>query len=377
MLKIDSELKSLIPALSKEEFEQLEKNILDEGIRDPIVVWGDTIIDGHNRYEIACKHRILYNTVEKIFDNKEAVTKWMIINQFGRRNLTAYDRSILALKLKPVFEEKAKERMISGKKLDPSQKSEQGKTSKEIAKVAGLSHDTIAKVEKIEKKAPEEIKNKVKSGEISINQAYQQVKKAEKIEAIKEKITETNTEESNYIDIYTTDKKYSIIYADPAWKYWDGGQKNQSLHYNTMTLDDICKLPVKNITDDSCILFLWVTFPILQECFKVIDSWGFKYSTCGFNWIKKNKSGAGNFFGCGSWTRANSELCLIATKGNITRLDASISQVIEYPIEEHSKKPDITRDLIVKLVGELPRIELFSRKNIKGWDCWGDMIANS
>lgn len=377
MLTVDQELKALIPALSEEEYKQLEANIIAEGIREAIIVWGSTIIDGHNRYEIASKHNIEYKTIEKHFDSRKDVIEWMILNQFGRRNLSAYQRSILALKLKPMFEEKAKAKEEERKTT--FQKSEKSflpiaNSTKDLARVAGVSHDTIAKVQKIEQKAPEAVKEKIRTGELSINQAYQSVRRLEKVEAVEEKIAEHSETPTGSIDIYNTDKKYNIIYADPAWQYFESGNKNQSLHYKTMTIEDICKLPVKDIADNDCILFLWVTFPILQESFKVMETWGFKYSTCGFNWIKKNKSADTNFFGCGSWTRANSELCLIATKGSITRLDATISQVIETPIEEHSRKPLVIYDLMEKLVGKLPRIELFCRKPHDGWDAWGNEI---
>lgn len=178
------------------------------------------------------------------------------------------------------------------------------------------------------------------------------------------------------INIYETDKKFNIIYADPAWQYWEGGDKNQSLHYHTMTIDAIGRLPIKKIADENCILFLWVTFPILEDCFKVINAWGFKYSTCGFVWVKRNKYSDTWFFGNGSWTRANSELCLIATKGSVTRINASISQIIDERIGEHSEKPVMVRKLITELVGELPRIELFSRyKDDKsGWFNWGNEL---
>jgi N6-adenosine-specific RNA methylase IME4 len=176
-------------------------------------------------------------------------------------------------------------------------------------------------------------------------------------------------------DIFNTDQKFNIIYADPPWQYWEGGFKNQSLHYPTMSMDDIKKLPVQNIADDNCILFIWVTFPILKECFEVIQSWGFNYSTCGFVWLKKNKNIDSWFFGNGSWTRANVELCLIATKGTVTRMNAAISQIVEAPVSEHSEKPAIIRQLITDLVGALPRIELFSRSNEdNGWFNWGNRI---
>jgi hypothetical protein len=206
MLKIDKEFKELIPLLTKEEFEQLESNILKEGIREPLIAWHkkheccgcpyisedenerrfcpscnaewnahDILIDGHNRYEIAQKHNLKYEIEHKFFNNRDEVIEWMILNQFGRRNLSNYQRSLLALKLKPVYEEKAKERMLSGKKTDPSQISEQGKTSKELAKIAGVSHDTIAKVQKIEEKATKETKEKLIRQEISINKAYEEI----------------------------------------------------------------------------------------------------------------------------------------------------------------------------------------------------------
>lgn len=118
--------------------------------------------------------------------------------------------------------------------------------------------------------------------------------------------------------------------------------------------------------------FLWVTYPVLQEAFRVIEAWGFTYSTAAFVWVKKNKCQDTPFIGCGSWTRANSELCLLATRGNVLRLDATVSQVVESPVEEHSKKPDVVRSLITKLVGELPRVELFCRNPAEGWDVWGN-----
>ncbi len=114
----------------------------------------------------------------------------------------------------------------------------------------------------------------------------------------------------------------------------------------------------------------------MPDVFKVIDSWGFHYSTVGFVWVKSTKDKKGFHFGLGNWTRSNTEICLIATKGSIERKDASISQIIYEPVEEHSKKPDIVRDKIVKLVGDLPRIELFARgKTCDGWQAWGNQIT--
>lgn len=206
----------------------------------------------------------------------------------------------------------------------------------------------------------------------SVFDAIRTRQREQKKQAVQQRIDEYATVQTGTIDIESPDKKYNIIYADPPWKYWEGGDKNQSLHYTTMTIDEICALPVKNIADDDCVLFLWVTYPILQDAFRVIEAWGFKYSTAAFVWVKKNKQKDTPFFGNGAWTRANSELCLLATKGNVMRLDAGVSQVVESPIEEHSKKPDCVRELITRLVGELPRVELFCRNPADGWDVWGN-----
>ncbi len=370
-MRIDPEFKSLIPPLTTEEYAGLEESILSEGCRDALITWNGILIDGHNRFEICTKHGIPFGTTEKNFDSREDVIIWIIRNQFGRRNLPAYERARLALRLKPVIAERAKENQ--GKRTDISQNSVKSlDTQKELATVAGVSHDTIAKVEKIEAVARPEIKEQLKTGSISINQAYQAVKREEKKQDVQQRIEEYAKVQTGVIDIENTDKKYNIIYADPPWKYWESGNKSNQLHYPTMTIEEICNLPVKDIADNDCVLFLWVTYPILQEAFRVIESWGFKYSTAAFVWVKKNKLQDTPFVGCGAWTRANSELCLLATKGNVVRLDASVSQIIESPIEEHSKKPDVTRELITRLVGELPRVELFCRHPAEGWDVWGN-----
>lgn len=176
------------------------------------------------------------------------------------------------------------------------------------------------------------------------------------------------------------DKKYEIIYADPAWKYYEGGYKNQEQHYDTIEtkyLIDFIDENEKNVAElaaENCILFIWTTSPMLPYMPELIEKWGFKYSTVGFVWVKSKKDGTGFFFGNGNWTRANAEYCLIAHKGKIERQDATIPQIIYEPKNEHSKKPKCVRNKIVQLVGNLPRIELFAREKIDGWDNWGNEL---
>ena len=170
-------------------------------------------------------------------------------------------------------------------------------------------------------------------------------------------------------------KKYPIIYADPPWRYSakkvQGAAEN---HYPTMSIDELCALPVAELAAKDSALFMWATFPQLPEALRLIRAWGFTYKSVAFVWLKKNKKADSWFYGLGFWTRANAEICLLATKGHPKRQAADIHQFIISPIEAHSKKPDETRDRIVALMGDLPRVELFARQTSPGWDVWGNEV---
>lgn len=178
------------------------------------------------------------------------------------------------------------------------------------------------------------------------------------------------------------DKKlYKIIYADPPWDYhsaWKRKNSNSSgiwglaeNHYSSMKLEEIKNLPIEKMADDDCFLFLWATFPQLQEALDVVKAWGFEYKTVAFTWIKKYLSGV-DFVGMGWYTRANAEIVLLAKKGHPKIVNNSIKQIIVSTPKKHSKKPDEVRRRIVRLCGNGPRIELFARTKIHGWDVWGN-----
>jgi len=173
-------------------------------------------------------------------------------------------------------------------------------------------------------------------------------------------------------------KKYQIIYCDPPWGFRGYDLKSEARYvgnkYAVMNLEDIQNLPINSIADDDCILFLWVTMPKLNECWELIKKWGFEYKTVAFTWVKRNKKSPSWFWGMGRWTRANAELCLLATKGKPKRINAGIHSVVDTPIRAHSQKPDEVRERIVRLVGDLPRIELFAREKTPGWDVWGNEV---
>lgn len=194
------------------------------------------------------------------------------------------------------------------------------------------------------------------------------------------------------VDIYNTEKRYDIIYADPPWRYQDKTCEGAcAKHYHTMGVDEICALPIANLSAKNCILFMWATYPQMQEALKVIAAWGFKYKTIAFQWVKLNRNVKLNnftiatvqdilhktcFFGLGRWTRGNTECCLLATKGTPHRQNNSVSQLVFAPLTRHSSKPPEVRDRIKILMGGggTRSLELFAREQVEGWDCWGDEV---
>jgi site-specific DNA-methyltransferase (adenine-specific) len=172
-------------------------------------------------------------------------------------------------------------------------------------------------------------------------------------------------------------KKYQIIYADPPWRYNDKSKSHgggAESHYSTMSTEEICDLKIP--VDDNAVLLLWVTYPQLEEGLKVVRAWGFTYKTVAFTWVKTTQDN-NPLMGMGRYTRANAEICLLGVKGKgCKRLNASIRNVQFYPRLQHSRKPAQFRNEIVKLFGDIPRVELFARRKVEGWDCWGNEVES-
>jgi len=174
-------------------------------------------------------------------------------------------------------------------------------------------------------------------------------------------------------------EKYSIIYADPAWQYKSkeclakksilNGKINT--HYQTMDLLSLKELPIKNICEDNCLLFLWVVSPMLDDCIDVLKSWGFKYSTIGFVWYKQKTNP-------GSYTMSECEICLIGKKGKIPfpRGERNIRQFLSEQKTKHSSKPKEIRDRITKMFPSSSKVELFAREKVEGWDVWGNEVES-
>lgn len=169
---------------------------------------------------------------------------------------------------------------------------------------------------------------------------------------------------------------YKVILCDPPWTYNDkaaAGKRGVSFKYQTMNANALSALNVQGIADGDCALFMWSTPPMMPVALEVMQHWGFLYKTIAFTWVKKTKNDKVHW-GMGNYTRANPEHVLLGVKGKPKRCSASVHSFVEAKIGKHSAKPPIVRDKIVQLMGDVPRIELFARERVEGWDAWGNEV---
>jgi N6-adenosine-specific RNA methylase IME4 len=179
-------------------------------------------------------------------------------------------------------------------------------------------------------------------------------------------------------------KRYDLILADPPWQYQNyaapPGEMHErargaNKHYPTMTLDSLMELPISQLANDDCVLFMWAVWPLIEDAFDLIRAWGFTYKTLAFDWVKWNSSGIGVFVGMGNYTRSNPEPCLLAFNGNpLPVADHAVAAVTFSPVEKHSKKPQEIQDKIERLYPDLSKLELFARRQRDGWDVWGNEV---
>ena len=376
VLKINEEFKNLIRPLTEDEFKVLEENLKKNGCRDPITILEDgTIIDGHNRYKICQEHNIKYSTfVQKDLETGTDIKLWMLYNQIGKRNYTSFDKSLVAIEIEKLESIKAKERMLKLSNLkqfqeleeqndlparsDLTEREESGKALEKAAKAVGVGYGTVYKTKQILAKAPEEVIEKVRKGDVSVDRAYQKIQRAERLE--RNQATEWPK------------GKYRIIYADPPWQYGDersGGSYGGAIdHYPTMSYRDLCDLPVLEIAEDNAVLFMWTTSPLLETSLDLLNNWRFHYKTQ-FIWDKVKHN-------MGHYNSVRHEILLIATKGSCTpdnkKLFDSV-QTIERT-NKHSEKPEEFRRIIETLYTYGNKIELFGRKKVEGWDVYGNEV---
>jgi len=375
-MEVKEEFKKLIPALTAEEFKQLEENCLAEGIREKILTWNGVIIDGHNRFEIATKWNLDYETESKHFKNEEAVKEWMILNQFGRRNLSNYQRSVLALELESVFSEKAKENISIENKNRSSDsaklpKRESVDTRKELSKVAGVGERTIGMVKKIQSKASEEDKDELAIGTKTINEVYKEIKKAEKKEKRVELI-QKQIEDIEAGELPELEGLFDVVSVDPPWPYegesksvtsFDAVGRRVANPYPEMSIQEIKDIEMP-LMDDS-IVFLWTTHKFLPDAFDILKEWGMEYKAT-LVWNKEK-------IGMGAWFRMQCEFCLVGVKGKPYFENTKHRDIFSEGRREHSRKPDSFFTMVEEItLGR--RLEYFSREERTGWEVFGNDI---
>ena len=369
-MQINESFRKLIPPLSSEEYAQLEENCKADGIRDPLVVWRGTLIDGHNRYNIAQRHGLEFQVVEKEFEDENAAKIWMVGNQFGRRNLNNYQRSVLALELEGLYKEKAKE--TQGQRNDLCQKSDKSEpkdTKKEIGKLANVSHDTIMRVKKIEATATPEIKAAVLSGEKSINEAYKEIRATEKKEERIELITQ-QIEDIENGKLPELQGLYSVVSIDPPWNYegekansYDANGRRVANPYPEMPTEEIKKIELPLLPD--AVVLLWTTHKFLPDAFDILKAWGLQYKAT-MVWNKEK-------IGMGAWLRMQCEFCLVGIRGNPFWENTLHRDIITEPRREHSRKPD-KFFAIIEEITRGRKLEYFSREKRENWDVFGNDI---
>jgi N6-adenosine-specific RNA methylase IME4/ParB-like chromosome segregation protein Spo0J len=373
-IRIDPEFSHLIRHPTAEEYAQLERDIRrDKGARDPLVLWGNILLDGHQRYAICRKHNLPFTTVQKHCTSRNAARFFIIRSHLGRRNLQPYTRIELVLELEPTLVEQGKARQRRGGRTKVPQNSAEARgereTREQLAKLAQVSRDTIAKAKLIAAKGSARLKRQLRSGEISINKAYQTIRQAverKKRIPVLDALRKQNPK-------FDTASPVPIILSDPPWQYDKDpyGRTTWAIEakYPTMPTKDICALPVAKRARQDAVLFLWATSPKLPDAMEVIKAWGFRYVTC-MVWVKDK-------WGLGSYVRQQHELLLIAKRGKglpVPKGKNRPSSVIQAKRRAHSAKPFVVHRLIEQMYPEYDgqRLEMFARKKRKGWLGWGN-----
>jgi N6-adenosine-specific RNA methylase IME4 len=387
-LIIDNEFKSYVRPLTDEEYEKLKESILAEGIRDPLVVWKNVLLDGHHRFKLAQEHGLEYKTVEVDLPDIWAAKDWIIKNQLGRRNLTEQEASYYRGKL---YE--SRKRQGARTDLTLAQNGTKLSTADIIGMDYGVSKNTVkrdaefsAAVDKVATEVGEEAKRAILSGkanvpkkdveklieikqevpelidpilkgEIALSKAIQETKRKQVIE----KLNNIETKEVKELE-----GVYDVIVIDPPWpieKIERNIAPNQvKLDYPTMTVDEIKELKIP-CADDSHI-WLWTTQKYLPVAFEILESWNLKY-ICAFVW---HKPGGFQPFGLPQY---NCEFVLYARRGNPQFIDLKDFKLcFEAPRTAHSEKPDIFYDLIRRVTAGR-RLDMFNRRKIEGFETWG------
>jgi N6-adenosine-specific RNA methylase IME4 len=373
-------LANIFPLVEGGEFDGLVADIREHGLHEPIVVYEDKILDGRNRYR-ACLAASIEPTFT-VYQGDDPISYVVSLN-LRRRHLNESQRAMVAAKLATL-------------KLGDNQHSE-GLPIGRSSELLNVGERTVARAREIQEHGTPELVQAVEHGAVSVSAAAdvatlsaqeqreivargerEILRAAQDIRARKAEIRRAERIERlaatcNHSTPFPSDRRYAVLYADPPWHFEvyneeSGVERAAGNHYSTMSLDEICALPVPSLASPDAALFMWTTVPHLRECFDVLVAWGFEYKT-NIVWVKDK-------IGLGYFVRNQHELLLVATRGDMPSPSPANrpASVITAPRREHSRKPDQAYELIERMYPELPKIELFARHARPGWAAWGNEI---
>lgn len=379
----------IFPLLSGMAFDELVSDIRVHGLRQPIVLLAGAILDGRNRFA-ACGEA----GVEPRFENYTGPDPvgYVVSTNLHRRHLTESQRAMVAARIANLNH--GGYRKTDQEANLPLEPFTQGVTQADAADMLNVSERAVRSARAVQREAVPELVAAVESGAVAVSTAADVARlpqseqrlidmndtkaildaaktiRANRADASRTARIERIEEIASGNETLETSRRYPIIYADPPWRYelpaMGGTNRSIENHYPTMSLEEICALPVSDIAADDCLLYLWATAPKLPECLKVIKAWGFEYRTH-MVWVKDK-------IGMGYHARNQHELLLIAKRGEMPppRPGEQPSSVIEAPRGEHSAKPAIFAENIERLYPEVGKIELFCRAPREGWAVWGN-----
>jgi N6-adenosine-specific RNA methylase IME4 len=376
-------LANIFPLLAGEDFAGLLADIKQHGQRETIYLYEGKILDGRNRHRACAKLRI--KPTFKTLAKSEDPLAFVISTNVKRRHLNESQRAWIASNFLRCLKKNDDRSVYLGANLPPDKLSY-------VAKLFNVSERSIKSATATCERGTENLQRAVEQGYLPVSQGEQAARLAsrdqDKIAAgavackgrsvrtvinakVRIKKEKALGKKQKMHQLVWPVKKYGVILADPPWRYehpaLSGPERSIEIHYPTMSLEEICAVPVGGLAADDAVLFLWTTTPKLIESAEVIKAWGFEYRTSAV-WVKDK-------IGTGYWFRNQHELLLVGTKGDIPppALGTQWSSVIEAPRGKHSVKPEVVFELIEDYFPTLPRIELFQRGRArKGWDAWGD-----
>jgi N6-adenosine-specific RNA methylase IME4 len=376
-------LAAIFPLVEGAEFDEIAADIRKHGLHEPIVVFEDKILDGRNRYR-ACEAAGIEPTFT-VYTGDDPVSYVVSLN-LRRRHLDESQRAMVAAKLATL-------------KLGDNQHSE-GLPIGRASGMLNVGERTVARAREVLEHGAPELVSAVEHGKVSVSAAAdvatqdidaqreivargerEILRAAQNIRARKAEIRRAERIERlaatcNHSTPFPSDRRYAVLYADPPWHFEvyneeSGVERAAGNHYPTMSLDEICALPVLSLASPDAALFMWTTVPHLRESFDVLVAWGFEYKT-NIVWVKDK-------IGLGYFVRNQHELLLVATRGDMPSPSPANRppSVIHAPRREHSRKPDEAYELIERMYPELPKIELFARQARAGWAAWGNELKTA